>query len=164
VKLKELNDFDLIRNFIVSDNELWNRVSEDGNNKEDFIISENPFFWWIGCYSKSDVLVGIFWMHQTSSNICLQVHAHVKKEHREQHAYECGENTLIYFVEKMPKKYVKLIAEIPEIYQDVIHFTLKFGMKKEGVNRLSYKKDDKIIDQCRFGITREEAKLWLQQQ
>jgi len=162
LKLKEIKNLDLVETFIKDDPELWERVSEDGNKKEDFRIVYNPMFWWIGCYNKKGIIVGVFWMHHIN-NTTIQVHAHVRKEYRLDYAFECGKNMIKYFLNEF-KMYDKMIAEIPEIYKDVIHFTLKFGFKEEGINRLSYKKDNKVINQHRFGITRKEASKWLQQQ
>lgn len=162
MKLKEIKELDLVENFIKDDPELWDRISEDGNKKDDFKILPNPYFWWIGCYSKKGVLVGIFWLHHIN-NVTIQLHAHVKKEYRKDYAYQCGREILKYFIKEF-KNYEKMIAEIPEIYPDVIKFTLKFGFKEEGVNRLSYKKNNKIVNQCRYGITKKEVMIWLQQQ
>lgn len=162
MRFKEIKDLKKVEKFIKQDDELWDRISEDGNKKEEFILIENPLFWWIGCFNEEEKLVGIFWMHHVNG-ISLQIHAHVKKEFRGEYAYKCGKGMLKYFANEMPDNYLKLIAEIPEMYQDVIHFTLKFGFKEEGINRLSYKKNKKILNQYRFGITRNEAKAWLQQ-
>lgn len=64
MKLKEIKDLKIVERFIIEDNELWDRVSEDGNSKGDFKLTHNPYFWWIGCYSKKyisrDLLVAPF--------------------------------------------------------------------------------------------------------
>jgi len=158
MKLKEIKDLDLVRRFIVEDEELWERVSEDSSTKESFIIKENPYFWWIGCYNENSVLVGFFWLHHIN-DVCLQIHAHVKKEYRKDYAYECGKGVIEYFVNKMPKNYQKLVAEIPVIYPDVIKFTEKFGFVFEGVNKLSCRKNKKVIDQNRYGLIRSDIKI-----
>ena len=48
----------------------------------------------------------------------------------------------------------KLVAEIPEIFPDVINFTKKFGFKPEGVNSLSYMRNGVLYDQYYFGLVR----------
>lgn len=162
MKLKEIKDLELIRQFIVEDSELWDRVSEDGNKKEDFKLFENPLFWWVGCYAKGIGLVGLFWFHHVN-NTTIQIHAHVKKEHRDTYSYVCGVGILNYFYNEL-SQYSKLIAEIPTIYTDVYKYTKKFGFADEGINRMSYEKNGNIVDQYRLGTTRKEVKAWLQRQ
>jgi RimJ/RimL family protein N-acetyltransferase len=157
VKLKELKNLRLIEQFITEDNELWERVSEDGNKKENFKLSENPYFWWVGCFNKKGVLVGLFWLHHIN-NASVQIHAHVKKEFREEYSVKCGKEMIKYFVKNF-KFYNKLIAEIPVIYKDVIKFTLKFGFKFEGTNRKSVLKNGELLDQNRYGLLKSEVKL-----
>lgn len=157
MKLKEIKNLDLVEKFISDDPELWDRISEDGQKKEEFKLSPNPYFWWIGCFNKRGVLVGIFWLHHLS-NVSLQIHIHIKKEYRKDFAYECGREIIKYFVKNF-KSYKKLIAEIPVINADVIKFTQKFGFKFEGINRLSVEKNGNIIDQNRYGLIRSEIIL-----
>lgn len=159
MKLKIISDLKVAEEFIKNDPEAWDRVSEDGNKKEDFIITENPYFWWVGCYAKGKGMVGLFWLHHIN-NTTIQIHINVKKEHREKYAYECGESILKFFQKEL-KGYDKIIAEIPVIYPDVYYYAKKFGFVDEGVNRASYKKNNKIIDQYRLGITRSEVNKWV---
>jgi RimJ/RimL family protein N-acetyltransferase len=160
VKLKEfkhLENLKIVEKFITEDDELWNRISEDGNKKEDFKLQENHYFWWIGCFNKRGVLVGLFWLHHVN-NSSIQIHAHVKKEYREEYSFKCGKEIIKYFAKNF-KSYNKLIAEIPVIYQDVIKFTLKFGFKFEGTNRKSVLKNGELLDQNRYGLLKSEVKL-----
>jgi hypothetical protein len=44
------------------------------------------------------------------------------------------------------------------VYPDVIGFLKKWGWVVEGINRSSVNKNNIIVDQVQFGITREEIK------
>jgi len=141
---------------------LWERISEDGQTQEAFIFVNRPEYIWLGIYD-GDLLVGMFFLHPLNST-SLQIHIHMLDEHRVKYAYDSGAMIIYWFVNQCHETINKLVAEIPVIYQDVYHFTQKFGFQNEGINRDSYRKNGKIYSQYRLGLTRKEAKTWLQRQ
>lgn len=165
IYLKEIDDLEVIREILIEP-EMWDRISEDGQKKEDFIISDNPAFIWVGVFSRGNItrdrkLIGIFFLHALNKTT-LQIHAHIKKEFRKEFAKRAGKEIISYFVNETD--FEKLLAEIPVVYQDVYHYTKSFGFIDEGINRQSFLKKGKVIDQYRLGLTRKEAKKWLLQQ
>ncbi len=104
--------------------------------------------------TAGDTLVGVYCLHPFN-RWTLRIHAHVLAEHREKHAMDTGRAILEWFVDNTD--YMKIIAEIPVCYPDVIKFTRKFGFQMEGCNRQSVMKDGKLIDQVSLGITRVEV-------
>jgi len=55
----------------------------------------------------------------------------------------------------------KVTAQIPVIYDNVRRFIEQFGFVQEGINRQSYQKAGKILDQWNYGITRPEIEAFL---
>lgn len=162
VYLKEIKDLELVRNILIEP-EMWDRITEDGQNKDDFVIEPNPAFNFVGVFSndetlKQEKLIGLFFLHALNKT-ALQIHAHIIKKYRKKFAKEAGRQIISYFVNET--EYQKLLAEIPVIYTNVYHYTKSFGFVDEGLNRKSFTKDGKIIDQFRLGLTRPEAVTWL---
>lgn len=160
IETKEITDLLALEN-LLKNTELWDRITEDGIDKQSFKIPENNNLVWIGYYNKND-LIGCFDLHPLNMTT-LQVHINILEEFREEHSFECGVKILEYFVDT-EKNWQKLFASIPVMNKDVYHFTKKFGFIDEGINRLSASKNGVLVDQHNLGITKKEAIEWLQQQ
>lgn len=161
IKLKIIEDTSVIKDILFS-HCIWDRISEDGQKKEEFSFINRPEYLWFGLYD-SDLLIGMFFLHPVNTTT-IQLHIHILEQYRKQYAFEAGAKIIDWFVNDCPKSINKLVAEIPVIYPDVYHYTQKFGFQNEGINRESYRKNNQIYSQYRLGLTREEAKLWEQRQ
>lgn len=106
---------------------------------------------WLGMYT--DELVGLYRVHALNS-VTVQIHAHVLPEHRKAHSLDTGRAALRWIHDHTP--YAKVVCEIPEVYPNVKDFAVKNGFRVEGLNRASYRKGGKVIDQWYLGITRDE--------
>lgn len=148
MSLDRTNDIELIKS-ILSDEEIFDRISEDGMTMDDIKIDPKKECW-LAAYANEH-LIGVFVLAPTNSR-CIEIHVHILKEFRS-YAVEA---TLKVYEFILTTKYLKLIAKIPDIYKDVIGFSEKMGMKKEGVNRKSYLKNNQLLDQIYLGITTEE--------
>ena len=143
---------------LLSDPELFKRVAEDGVifGGFDFEIGSDIYF----IIEVEDVPIGYWLLHpDNGSSTTLMIHAHILKQHRK-HAYDAGCQIISWFINGNDDNIQKLVAEIPVIYQDVYHFTKKFGFQNEGINRKSIMKGGELTDQYRLGITKSEAKTW----
>ncbi|MCK5616517.1 GNAT family N-acetyltransferase [Candidatus Pacearchaeota archaeon] len=161
MRLEPLTDLDVVHD-ILTDPEMWERIKEDGNVLEDFVVPDNKALLWLGIHTD-DGLAGLFFIHNMNLTT-IQLHAHILEPYRKKYAKEAGRLVIAYFANEMSDRIQKLIAEIPVCYPDVYHFSLKNGLIDEGLNRLSVLKNGEYMDQHRLGITKEEAKAWLQQQ
>lgn len=101
-----------------------------------------------------DDVIGTYNLHPHNSITC-EIHAHILPEFRKQYSMESGKCILKWLLEFAPM-YKKLIAQVPECHQNVVNFCLAQGFKQEGVNRLSYQKNGKIINQVMLGMTKQE--------
>ena len=134
--------------------QMFDNICEDGVSAYiPDVVNEN----WVLLYE--DELIGMYRIHQLNA-ITHQIHAFILPDKRKEHAKESGSVILDWCLENMDFK--KLIAEIPTKYMNVYHFTKSQGFKDEGVNRMSFLKDNKIWDTYRLGMTREEV-VWSQQ-
>lgn len=152
--MKRTYDLEFI-NKVLNDPEMFPRISEDGQTG--IKITENDQLIWLEVEEKK----GLYLLHKLSEST-MQIHAHILKPYREDVAKQSGKDVLKWFLDNIPERINKLIAEIGVIYPDVYHFTKKQGFKDEGINRASLLKDGVFVDQYRLGITREE--IWRQVQ
>lgn len=161
MKLEPITDLEVIKS-VLTDPEMWERIKEDDNVLEEFIVPEDDKLLWLGVHTD-DGLAGLFFIHNVNLTT-IQLHAHILEPFRKKYAKEAGKLVITYFANEMSDRIQKLIAEIPVCYPDVYHFSLNNGLKNEGLNRRSMLKNGEYIDQHRLGITKQEAKSWLQQQ
>lgn len=160
--IEPTQDFERITE-ILTDDEMWPRISEDGQNKEDFVITENNGFLWFGVFSERGEMVGLFFFHYLNLST-FQAHIHILEKYRKDYSKCSIVGMLEYFTDKIDSRVNKIVLEIPVIYQDVYHFAKKYGFEDEGVNKESILKNGSFVDQYRLGLTRSEAIKWLQQQ
>ena len=134
-------------------NSVFDEISEDGVTEFlPDVINE----YWVSI--TTDQLIGIYRIHQLNA-ITYQIHALIMPEHRG-HAKESGRVILRWCLDNID--FAKLVAEIPEKYPNVYHFTKSMGFFDEGTNRLSFLKDKTVWNTHRLGQTREEVETWLQ--
>lgn len=79
-------------------------------------------------------------------------HVQVLPEYRKEHAYEFGIEAIAYAWDLLGV--LKIVAQIPAIYPNVIAFAEKCGFTQEGVNKNSHLKDGKLVDCVYMGIAR----------
>ena len=137
-------DISLIKS-VLCHPEIYNRIQEDGAvSREDFEPPTNAI------YITDDQNKAVMIYHW-ASNITLECHIHVLPEHRKEASIFCQlalewawDNT----------EATKIVAQIPDLYPDVLKFAIKNGFVIEGLNSDSYMKDGKIHSQFYLGIKR----------
>ena len=139
---------------ILKDPEIFSRIAEDGIEPWEYEIPIDGHQCYMMIYADNEP-VGVWNLYPVNTST-LNIHCNILKQHRI-HAMEAGRLIVHWFAHNAPKQYVKLNAEIPQIYPDVYHFTKKFGFQDEGMNRNSIMKFGKIVDQWRLGLTKQEA-------
>lgn len=144
---------------ILFDDEIWSRISEDGQEKPDDILMNR------GCHLKAisdkDEYVGLVFLHSINLST-IEVHINIIKRYRNDYAYVVGKEIIKLFTE-LPDRINKMICHIPVCYPDVYNFTIKFGFKAEGIRRESTYKSGSFIDEYCLGITKKEAREWQKQ-
>ena len=134
--------------------QMVEEISEYGYNFEQFdpnVIEES----WIAIHDNEEIQA-IYNFHAMNSST-LMIHSHVLKQFRKD-SLKLGQEALRYFA---ITGYNKLVVEVPAIHRHIRIYLLRLGFTFEGINRESYLKNGKYIDQYRFGITRSE--IWASQ-
>lgn len=149
MKAERTYDQELIEGFL-REPSIYARIKEDGCNEVKLDPDSEA---WLLMTDKTTA-VGVYCLHPLNSTT-LQIHAHVIDVYRQDHAYETGLEALRWFLNNT--EHLKLVAEIPTLYPDVIKFTKKYGFQHEGLNRQSIMKQGKLYDQVWLGITRPEV-------
>lgn len=149
-------DTEIIRSIMTRD-DIWSTVAEDGQHKEGF-NSDPVVDCWLLIKSNGEI-VGLYKLH-TENCVTLQIHAQVLPEHRKAYSNDTGTSVLQWIYDNA-EEYKKVIACVPVIYRNVKDFTCSFGFLVEGTNRKSYLKDGELHDQWNLGITRDEIEVAL---
>lgn len=153
-------DKDLIKG-IMTRPDIWATIAEDGQDPVLFDPNTCDECWLLMSTEKGEI-VGLYNIHGVTA-VTAEIHAQVLPEYRKQYSRECGVEVLRWLYEFCPG-YLKYIANIPTIYDNVKNYTLTFGFMVEGVNRMSYLKNGILCDQWMLGITREEIGAFLDEQ
>jgi len=131
---------------------FWKAIAEDGLSLDDAVIDTENIYWLL--IKEGDQILGMFTLIPLNE-VTLDGHAHVLPEHRDK-AKEIGLMSIKWLLDNVDQKYQKLNTQVPTIYPNVYHYTLKIGLKDEGLNRLSYRKNGELHDQHMVGATRDE--------
>lgn len=146
ITAERTDDTALIKGVIT---QLWDTVAEDGMSLED---------WSADCVSECwlDIQgMAVFCLHPANATTLI-MHAHVRKSYRPRYSVAIGDAVWSWVLAECPVQYQKFICAIPVIYPNVKKYVESMGMVEEGINRLSYTKHGKIVDQWNMGITRQE--------
>ena len=129
--------------------EIYDRIAEDGMpNWEDY----EPDIDGVMCVMDENK-IGVMLYHWVNG-ITLECHIQILPEYRKEANKFCQlalqwawDNT----------KATKIVAQIPELYPDVVKFAYKNGFQLEGMNEKSYMKNGKIYSQMYLGLIRPEV-------
>lgn len=89
------------------------------------------------------------------SNTVLDIHPVFLKKGRGE-AYKAMGLALKWINENCGEHVNKIVAQYPEYRKEITLYATKCGFKKEGINRGSFLKNGKFLDQIMVGITRGE--------
>lgn len=148
---QRLNDSKIIKYFL-TDPDLWKRISETEQVMGDFTPVINDLIHWVGLY-EDDRLFGMLIIHPENSVSAL-VHINILHNDRYKLSKQAGNLCLDYMINKTD--YQKFHTKIPIIYDKVMKFVEYFGFTVEGIQRMSINKNNILVDQILYGITRKE--------
>jgi len=154
VIVERVDDVEIIKSIMLHP-EIWPTISEDNFTQEEYEPDVYVDFW-LGAFVDGDC-IGLFRFHSLNG-VTVQIHIQILPEYREKFAMESVKHMWKWLLDQEDTPLIKVVASIPIIYPNVIKFALANGFKEEGINRMSYKKNGKIVDQLWLGITKEEIK------
>lgn len=129
---------------VLKDPEIFARIAEDGIDIDEYEAPDDAIY----VMDESSTCLMIY---HSQNSITLECHVHVLKEFRHI-AMDFGQAALDWAWNNT--KASKIVAQIPEIYPDVVKFALKNGFEIEGLNENSYIRDNKIYSQVYLGLMR----------
>ena len=153
VELKRCFNENLVKQ-VLFHKDIWPSISEDGQNMSTFMIDfvSNCF---LKVVTDKGDLAGFYVLHPFNGST-LQIHANILPSFREKYAKLSGTAVLKWIKDKSPPQYHKVIALIPEIYENVYFFTKSFGFEDEGLLKQAYRKNSKLHDIHVLGIMRAD--------
>lgn len=136
--------------------EIYERISDDGSpDLVDFDIKpllEHESFYFLSPHPN------MVFQYTPLNSIMYEIHVNVLKESRDM-ALELGLKTISYMFNETNCE--KLVANIPDLFKDVIGFSFKGGFTREGLLSKAYKKNDILYDIHVMGLKKEGT--WVQQ-
>ena len=148
IVVKRLYDYSLVLGTM---DHIWDDVSED--NVKQFtpdLLNEI----WLGLF-VNEQYVGMYRFHSLTS-VLLEGHVFMLPAHR-RHSLECANEVLKWLCKNT--EFNKIIVNIPECFSNVINFVEALGLKKQGYNSESYKKDGVLIGMFQYGILKGDICL-----
>ena len=132
---------------IITHPEIYPFVTDDGSvPRETFKLPEGVMT--IVCYDPKPVACSIFYPNNTCT---LEIHTQTLPEARRR-SFVYGRAMLAWIWENTDAQ--KIIASIPADNRKALLYTLKLGFEIEGINRSSFLRNGKLLDQTYLGIRR----------
>jgi hypothetical protein len=148
VKLTQTQDIDDIKS-ILCHPEIYDRIAEDGMPSVEEYEPELDGVICIMDEGKKGVML-FHWVN----GITLECHVQVLPKYRNE-AHKFGQLALEWMWDNT--KATKVVAQIPELYPDVVKFAYNNGFQREGINESSYLKNGQIYSQVYLGLIRPEV-------
>lgn len=153
IRLYNTFDMNLVKS-IITDDEIWDQITEDGTKKEEYNPCFDSGMIWLLVKFNEDV-AGVIYVNKET--ICsISIHPNLKNKYRMH--YKDMMNELFKWFLSLPEEVQKINCSIPVNLKKVNNSALKIGFKSEGVNRYSFLKNNEIYDRIMYGLTRSEVK------
>ena len=101
-----------------------------------------------------DIFVGIIYIHITGGAVAF-FHTYTLEKHSRKFKRMCR-HFLKWFTDNMPKQIIKLNTLMPSYSKAAYKIAISLGFTKEGTDRMSYRRYNKIWDRYLMGIQRCE--------
>lgn len=132
---------------------VWPHVHDDGT-PGDWEPVDHEVMHWMLVQEGAEVL-GVFLVHPVTS-YCYEMHTCLLPEAWGPRAIEAARMLADWAFSQTPC--LKLVTNVPEYNRLALRFAKAGGGKQEGINRASFMRDGKMLDQIVLGITKKE---WL---
>ena len=157
IQLEHTQDYSLIKVFYTHP-ELWARIAEDGCSPDDYEPDHGASYFKI--VADNGRVIGVVQIDDIDEGV-IRAHCNVLKTYRPRYADDVGQAIITYFVDDSVADL--MIAEVAEIYPDVIRFCEKHGLRESDRLENSIEKNGRYYDEIVLSITREQAKTLLEQ-
>lgn len=144
--IQETENYNMIKDMLLNDEELFERISDDFTNPDLFDPAKQK---WLGWFEDNECL-GLLSVHPENA-IVLNMHIHIPGKYRGERSFEIGNGLIQFLIDNCNKQFIKINIKIPEIYPDVIRFAEKCEIEKEGVDKHSFLKNGEIYNRIIMG-------------
>lgn len=114
--------------------------------------AKNKSAYFVGAF-VGDEIAAMFFYHPIN-HILFEVHSAVLPQYRGKLAVNMAKQSLKWIIDHTECK--KVIGNIPEGYGAALALAKRAGLQVEGINRLSFMKNNKLLNQTILGITAGE--------
>lgn len=142
------HDMGLVRS-VLEHPSIWPHIHDDDLNSP--APEDLPGFYWL---LVSDGLPGGVFLLHAHNAVCFEIHVCLLPRLWGAQARRAGELCFEWAFTNTPCR--KLIANIPEDNLMALRFAQRCGFSHEGVNRDSFLKGGKLLDQCALGLTKAD--------
>ncbi|MFZ2998923.1 MAG: GNAT family protein [Undibacterium umbellatum] len=149
MKLERTHDMKTVKD-ILSHPAIFPHIHEDGLNE--IVPPDSGAFHWM-LISDKEGAAGVYMVHYHNQS-CVEMHTCLLPRIWGAKANDSVKLLSKYLFHQLGVK--KVITNVPDYNKLALRFAKVNGMKIEGVNRESYLKDGKLIDQIMLGMTRKE--------
>ncbi len=154
VRRATIEDIGFVREVMTAP-DIYERITDDGcPGPEDFdptpALKGEAFVFLIPHECGSPM--GVFLFHPWNT-ICYEQHSCILPEYRGRAAVQAAMAAQRYMFDNTPC--TKIVGHVPVNNLPAYAFAYRIGMRKEGVNRASFLKNGKAIDQYIVGIIKE---------
>jgi RimJ/RimL family protein N-acetyltransferase len=151
VAIERTFDEELIRKIVTHDS-IWEWVSDDGADKQNYKPPMHESCYWL-LVKEGDEVLGAYFLHQHNF-ITYEIHTCLLPAAWGRKAKKAAKDVLFWMFSNTIC--MKVITNIPENNEKAMFYALRAGLQQEGLNRSSFLKNGKLLDQRVLGITKEE--------
>ena len=152
--IKRTKDYSLI-NSILTNPAIYETITQDGASPaSEYKTPEDDAVYYLLVEEEGEP-IGLYIVHRDSM-VSHKVHANILTEYRPKYSNKSAQDLIEWVFSNTD--IVKLNAEIPYKYQNVISFTEKAGFTIEGIRRHAYLKDGVVYDVALLGLMKGD---WL---
>ena len=126
---------------VLLDKDIISTIAEDGATIENIQPDVFRDIWLVAI--DNNKVIGVCSLPAKTSSCC-EVHLRILKEHRAKHKSEVSEKIEKWIVDNTPFKTV--IAEIPEVFNNITSFMKSIGFIESGVISNCWKRNGQLMD------------------
>lgn len=149
---------ELIR-LIVTHPAIWDAVSDDGVQKEQYNAPVADSVYWLLVLDGEEIL-GAYFLHP-HNHVTYEIHTCLLPNSWGEKAKKAAQLVLSWVFSNTIC--LKVITHVPENNVLALRYAKRAGLQEEGINRASFLKNGKLLNQTLLGITKEEFTCQQQQ-
>lgn len=145
---------------IVKHPSVWPYVSDDLTDFDLYRAPMHDSVFWLLVLDFDDTVLGAYFLHFQNA-VTLEIHTCLLPDARGKKSKEAAKCVLSWVFSNTICQ--KVITHVPENNVFALAYAKRAGLQEEGINRASFLKQGKLLNQTLLGITKEEFTCQQQQ-